>query len=201
MMHEKIKELCCLKETLVSWVKSETAKGVHQVNTKELGEVIDMIKDLAEAEKCCMEAHYYMTVSDAMEEYGDEMMDDMEERYGYNPMHSSQTGRFISRGGRGRRGRGGYTPNSGGSGNSGSRGGNEGGRDGSNGRMGYVEPDWDEDMYGRDRHREKRWYHEPTNENVGEVMMDLETMWNNADPETKRRLKGGMNELIGKMKI
>lgn len=196
-MHEKIKEICGLKETLISWVKAETAKGVQQVNTKELGEVVDMIKDLAEAEKCCMEAHYYMTVSEAMDEYEEGMEEDG--RYGYNPMHSAQTGRFISNRGRGR-GRSGY--NSGGSGNSGSRGGNGGGnRGGSSDRMGYVEPGmYDEDGYGRD-HRSRRWYHEGGEENIGEAMESIEEMWDHADPETKRRLKAGMNELIGKMKI
>lgn len=194
-MHEKIKEICGLKETLLSWVKAEITKGVQQVNTKELGEVVDMIKDLAEAEKCCMEAHYYMTVSEAMEDYEEDMGE--EDRYGYNPMHSTRTGRFISRGGRGR-GRSGYD---GGSGNSGSRGGNSGNRGGSGNRMGYIEPDmYDEEGYGR-HHRDRRYYHEGGEENIGEAMDSIEEMWNNADPETKRRLKAGMNELMGKMKV
>lgn len=194
-MHEKTKELCELKCTLLDWVKTETQKGVHSTNAKELGEVIDMIKDLAEAEKCCMEAHYYETVSEAMEDYEENMGE--EGRYGYNPMHSSQTGRFISNRGRGR-GRSGYD---GGSGNSGSRGGNGGNRGGSGDRMGYIEPDmYDDDGYGR-HHRDRRWYHEGGEGNMGEALNDLEEMWNNADPEAKRRMKAGMNELLGKMKI
>lgn len=190
-MHDKIKEICGIKETLLSWVKSETGKGVQQVNTKELGEVVDMIKDLAEAEKCCMEAHYYMTVSEAMEDFEEDMGE--EGRYGYNPNRSVTTGRYMSRRG-GSRGRSGYDSGSGNSGVRNDRGSNRG-------RMGYIEPDmYDEDGYGR-HHRDKRFYHEGGEENIGEAMDSIESMWNDADPETKRRLKAGMNELMSKMKI
>lgn len=66
------KELNKLKYDLLDAAREEMAKGKERVNTEELGEVIDMIKDLAEAEKCCMEAAYYENVVEAM---GD--------RYGY----------------------------------------------------------------------------------------------------------------------
>lgn len=51
---------------------TELAKGTEQVNTKEFGEVVDMIKDLTEAEKNKAEACYYNTLVDAMEnaDYG-----------------------------------------------------------------------------------------------------------------------------------
>lgn len=46
-------------ETLLSCVKHEVEGGIEHVDTKEMGEVIDMIYDLAQAE-------YYVTVVDAM---------------------------------------------------------------------------------------------------------------------------------------
>lgn len=44
---------------------------------EQMGQIIDMIKDLAEAEKSCLEADYYESVVEAMEEGS-------EDRYGYD---------------------------------------------------------------------------------------------------------------------
>ena len=38
-------------EDISETATTELAKGTHSVNTKEFGEVVDMIKDLTEAEK------------------------------------------------------------------------------------------------------------------------------------------------------
>ena len=75
-----------IKEQLISQVQGQMG-NLAQVDTKELGEVIDMIKDLAEAT-------YYCTVTEAMEESKDEKkMEQMsytpylpyKESYQYNP--------------------------------------------------------------------------------------------------------------------
>lgn len=42
---------------------------------EQMGQIIDMIKDLSEAEKACLEAEYYDSVIDAMENG---------QRYGYD---------------------------------------------------------------------------------------------------------------------
>lgn len=81
-IEHKVKDICEMKETLTCLVKTELAKGAASCDTEELGKAVDMIKDLAEAEKCCYEAHYYKTVTKAMEEYGDE--DEWDGRMGYN---------------------------------------------------------------------------------------------------------------------
>lgn len=60
--------------TLCAAMKSH---GLEQMNTKEIGEVVDVIKDFSEAKKCCMEALYYQKVTEAMLSYD-------EPRYGYN---------------------------------------------------------------------------------------------------------------------
>ena len=42
-----------MMDTLVDAQKSELAKGVDSADTEESGKVIDMIKDLAQAQKYC----------------------------------------------------------------------------------------------------------------------------------------------------
>lgn len=80
---------------------TELAKGAENVNTKEFGEVVDMIKDLSEAEKNKMEACYYKTLIEAMEdsEYGKDYDEDGpiwdDERMGYPRMRDSR-GRYTS---------------------------------------------------------------------------------------------------------
>lgn len=77
-----------IEKQLVCCAESELAKGVECVNTQEMGEVIDMIKDISEAK-------YYCAVTKAMEEYDSDEWDDSE-RMGYNPSRSSRTGRYTS---------------------------------------------------------------------------------------------------------
>lgn len=95
---EKLKELNELKHDLIDAAKAEMAKGIEQVNTEEMGEVVDMIKDLASAEKDCMEAAYYETVTEAMT--------DGDERMGYDRWRYA-SGRFAPKG---RGTRSGYMP-------------------------------------------------------------------------------------------
>lgn len=103
-MHEemkaKMREISELKEKLVDSFKCEMARGVAEVDTHEAGQVVDMIKDLAETEKLCYEACYYETVIEAMDGGDEDDWDD--ERMGYNPNRGAD-GRYTS----GRSGRGG----------------------------------------------------------------------------------------------
>lgn len=57
MSHERLK---CIKDTLITAVESQIY-NLEEVDTEELGDVIDMIKDLEEA-------IYYCSVTKAMEE-------------------------------------------------------------------------------------------------------------------------------------
>ena len=79
---------------------TELSKGTDQVNTKEFGEVVDMIKDLTEAEKNKAEACYYNTLVDAMNEH--EYGEDYDEygpmqRRGYRGQPRDSMGRYTSR--------------------------------------------------------------------------------------------------------
>lgn len=67
-----IKNIHCLIEKLSECAKCEVEKGIEQLNTEEMGEVTDMIKDLCEAE-------YYARIAKAMEE--SEKEDEAEEKY------------------------------------------------------------------------------------------------------------------------
>ena len=70
--YEKYRKICEHKHKLIEWVDAEMSKGKEAIDTKEMGEVIDMIKDLAETEKLCMETCYYESVVEAMEDAGEE---------------------------------------------------------------------------------------------------------------------------------
>lgn len=102
-MH-KIEEIRDMKDRLMK-IGGMALDCADKVDTEELGEVVDMIKDLAEAEEKCMKAKYYEAVIKGMQAYeiedifGDEDEDPMtmmNHRRGYTPSRSSRTGRFIS---------------------------------------------------------------------------------------------------------
>lgn len=91
-----IKHIHDIIEKLSETAKCEVDKGIEQLDTKEMGEVAEIIKELAEAE-------YYAKISKAMDEseYGEDYdeygtMD--EGRRGYRGQPRSQSGRFIRRG-------------------------------------------------------------------------------------------------------
>lgn len=54
-----------MKESLFNRIDAEIARGLDSVDTKELGEAIDMVKDLSEA-------MYYCSIVEAMEEREEE---------------------------------------------------------------------------------------------------------------------------------
>lgn len=74
-------EMC---DKLETYSMEELSKDRSKVNTKELGEVIDMLKDLAEVKKDKAEADYYYALIEAMEnsQYGEDY--DYRGRMGYS---------------------------------------------------------------------------------------------------------------------
>lgn len=94
-----IKKMC---EKLMDSINHELDKGIENVDTKELGEAIDMVKDLYEAKKEMYEACYYKQIMEAMEEHDfedeEEIMD--EGRRGYRGQPRDSRGRYMSRRGR-----------------------------------------------------------------------------------------------------
>ena len=56
-----------IKNKLLEHIEKEMGeRGPERLD----GDMVDMVKDLAEAEKCCWEAEYYRAVTDAMESRG-----------------------------------------------------------------------------------------------------------------------------------
>ena len=93
-----IKHIHDMVEKLSEFAKCELDKGIEQVDTKEMGEVAEIIKELSEAE-------YYAKISKAMDEaeYGEDYdyrgAYDEHERRGYTGQPRSKTsGRFMRRG-------------------------------------------------------------------------------------------------------
>lgn len=196
---EKSKEIKELKEKLTECLKSEmSVRGMDCVDTHEAGEVVDMIKDLAETEKYCMEALYFQKVVEAMTSYDEprygESMGYNSNRYANGMYAPSGTGNRTSMGymmpmptdgmpDMSWDGAYGYTGTGSNSGNSGSgrSGGNNG--DGSSsssnsGRSGYFMPDggtWDETPYGRayNEYKRRRKYYTTTNSPEDKREMEL----------------------------
>lgn len=83
-------------EKMTEWALSEMqSKGKEGVDTKEMGEVIDMVKDLAEAEKSVWEKCYYESIVEAMEKAEEE--EEAMGRMGYDRWRNSK-GRFADKG-------------------------------------------------------------------------------------------------------
>lgn len=201
---EKLHKICEMKEKLTCWAASELEKGKEHVCTKEMGEVIDMIKDLAETEEKCWKACYYKKVIEEME-FEPMMAIDPEDlhalsRMGYDHYRYS-SGRFAPKG------RGHYS------------------------RMGYDMPHMprtidDVRMMGvaaADRHGSEHshaydkykdaWRHytetgdpddktrmsEHAKEHAMETVETMRDIWQNADPELRRQLKSHMVGLVNEM--
>ena len=89
-----IKNLHCMIEKFTECAKHEVECGIEKLDTKEMGEVADIIKDLCEAE-------YYAKISKAMDEseYGEDydMNGPMEERRYYRGQPRDSRGRYMRR--------------------------------------------------------------------------------------------------------
>ncbi len=117
---------------------------------EQMGQIIDMIKDLSEAEKACLEAEYYDTVIDAMDD-GD--------RYGYDRYGYDGQGNQGGRSG----GRQGYhEPYM--------------ADDGSEGRMGYKNQygNFPANPKNRRRRMRRSGYTEESVENIRQMMEDAD---------------------------
>lgn len=108
-MKAKAEALCCIKDSLITALRDQIDRGVQGIDTREAGEVVDMIKDLTEAEEKCWKACYYKCIVESMHEEK-EMMRKMppEQRMGYDSWRYN-SGRFAPTG-RGHYDPAGYTP-------------------------------------------------------------------------------------------
>jgi len=67
-MHDELTQIEELKATLITELSSYMSGDLSCVDTHEAGEIVDIIKDLAEIQKECAEKKYYEAVTNAMDE-------------------------------------------------------------------------------------------------------------------------------------
>lgn len=230
MSHKEfVEKLCEVKKDLLEGLCGEIeAKGFHCMDAEETGEVVDMIKDLADAEKNCYKAEYYKSIVEAMEEAEEEeelmMKLGMGGKMGYNPHRSSSTGRYMGRPGYvpmhmmddedfvaqmdwdGPRM--GYTPS--GQGNrsqSGNNVPNMGGRGGyTDGMSRYGRPYEDWRMAKRSytethSQEDKDRMNEHANEHIMASITSIREIFNAADPEMKRRVRQDLTSLVNELNV
>lgn len=91
-----IKRMHCMIEKLAECAEKQFDNGIESVDTAEIGQVTDMLKDLAEA-------MYYRTLTKAMDDSDPEEIMEMFERYGdggrrYYDHYRYADGRFAPKG-------------------------------------------------------------------------------------------------------
>lgn len=204
-MNDKWSDIEYMKEMLTSCMKSAIDRGIEKIDTKEAGEIVDMIKDLAMTEKYCWEKKYYEAVVEAMEEGN-------EPAYGYNTSRYSN-GRYAPKGS----GHMGYRPymdqepyiN-----------GYLNDPDFKNKmRMGYIDEQYRDNGDGRygkaynEYRMAKKHYTETNsmtdkeemnmhaNEHVNDMITTVRDIWKGADPDLKKKMKNDIQNLMSEMTI
>ena len=215
---EATKDICSLYDRVVSGLSA----NMEKLDTHEVYEIADVIKDLAEAKKYLCECVYKEQLLEAMEEadYGEDY--DENGRMGYRGRGAN--GRFVHRSGRGRSAgytpeeflnepryypnypimNNGYTPSGGGS-----MGGSGGSQSGGNGNTsgGYTPSDKGEtyDTYRRTRRyytethtdEEKHKMKEAIKDNFNNIKAMTVEMWEDLDQAEKDKYR---KELMDVMK-
>ena len=97
-----IKRMHCMIEKIAECAETEFNKGIENVDPVEMGQVTDMLKDLAEA-------MYYRTLTKAMDESETDEIMEMFDRYGdggrrFYDNYRYANGRFAPKGRGTRRG-------------------------------------------------------------------------------------------------
>ena len=144
-MHKMIE---CLTEKALA----ELDKGIENVDTKEMGEAVDMIKDLNEAEYRAVIVKSMKEADEEQKEYDKELLRALKDEYGeeggrryYDEYRYKTTGRFAPKG-----------------------------KDSYVGRRGYEEPPYYHSYPERDMDREygRMYYTEPTTTHTSESGYD-----------------------------
>ena len=218
--------ICDAKKRLVESVVAELSQGIDRINADELSKAVDMIKDLAEAEKLCHEACYYESIVEAMEESSEQEHGD---RYGYRrqtmPKSIEPPYIYYDDGVMPMNARMGFPKSMGRSMNRGStrRGRDSMGRFTSGGRSGYDDgemwdddgqDDWSDPRYGQayNAYRNARKHYTEThtqtdkemmdrkaNEHIADTVATIRDMWKDADPALRKRMKADFSTLLNEM--
>ena len=88
---EKYEKVCGIKDKALCLVETQMNGDITSVDAKELGEVADIAKDMAELMMYCAQAEYYHKVVEAMEKGSDE-----ENSYYLNKYNPEYDGKFYT---------------------------------------------------------------------------------------------------------
>lgn len=214
-----LNDISCMKQDLIEGLRYEMrCKGYSNMNIDETGQVVDMIKDLASAEKDCMEKCYYESVVMAMDEHGFENEHEIEAegRYGYDNRRYS-SGRYAPKGHGHYSPVHGYTPSH----TYHSRMGYPTSQTGTtrrvtSGSMGYIPNDMmdlGQERYIDEYRESKRHYTETKDPNekmkmdhfakshADETIESIKEIWYDANPEMKKDLKSKFSKLLAEMQL
>lgn len=201
-----LNDISCMKENLVRGLDYEMmCKGTDNMNVDTTGKIVDMIKDLAQAEKDCMEACYYKTVVGAMDEHGFENEHEIEEygRMEYDTRRYSN-GRYAPKGAGHYSPVRGYTPMAMG---------RMPQQEDHDFRMGYPAP---RGAYGHsmDNYKNAKRYYTETKDphkreemtqhakdHVNETIYTFKEIWDDADVDLKRDMKSQLSKLVAEMQV
>lgn len=198
----KASELSKMKEKLSHWMLENLEKGKEFVDTAEAGKVIDMIKDLCEAEEKVWKAMYYkLETKECLQE-----MEESEDRYGYNSRRYSD-GRYAPAG----MGKRGYRPMEYDMPKEGRW------RNPPYAVMGYSEErEEPPSVYTRsyDRYKDARRHYTASknpqtqeemnryaNEHLTETIATFREMWSDATPDVKANMKTHLTNLVNEMTV
>lgn len=226
-MHEleiKLQQIDMLKTNILNCLNRETSCEIGDQNVQQIGLVVDMFKDLVDAEKNCAEACYYKTVIKAMKENDGDSIES-EGRYGYDHYRYA-SGRFAPKG-KGHYS--GYTPtsqmppyihdisqmyedgmvermgyDSSGRGNRSQSGTNmSSGVNRGSSRYGYNYDRYDEARKHFDETKDPKWKDEMNQEAMYHIKgfkESIKDMWNSSDPELRQKLKSEMSAIVSELK-
>lgn len=201
-MHSKsMMAICEMKDKLVSYAMEECCRDKSAIDTDELGKVVDMIKDLADAEKNLEEAAF------KKEEL---QMARQGQKMGYDNWRTS-SGRFADKGTGTYYGYSPFEPydpdirkmmgypgdgaSTGRGGSSGQRGSN--GSSGSSSRYGYPYENYQNARMGHDQAGMDKY----AKEHAAGVVESMRDIWQNADPQLREKLKQDMSVLAEEMDL
>lgn len=191
-----IEDMCDIVKHVSTTTQTAIATQGCSLDTKELGDVVDMMKDVIEAKEKAAKACYYEEVTKAMKEYGEEPMNiPYNDREGYDHNRFAN-GKFAPKG-HGNMTRGGFTPTP---------------------NMHHMRNEMEqrerELEHGRAYHNydnAKRYYtetHDPNakremsehaKEHVINMAETCREIYMNADPELRREMKTELTKLVGEM--
>lgn len=99
-VENETKTIKTMYESMENAIKHQIDGGLDKVNTHELYEAVDILKDLSEIKLNCVKAMYKTQIMEAMEEseYGEDYDENGEIRYYRGQPRSKTSGRFMSRG-------------------------------------------------------------------------------------------------------